>query len=261
VELVGPKDGTQVGPVIVLWSRVTAAWAKVRPFKVAPVCMAILVPDRMFPSKELFEPIILPAETSLHHTLQGSPPVTVELAEVVRVAADLKIQTPAPLSVRLPVSRNASAQYTPGPSGETVVKSLGPVPDQLVVQGWSIPVEPPVLHTFVMSFIAVVSNPGLTVALAAGGAKPSTEYIVPPTSASVRPINEPEAGLKPTSRPITEAGTLVILVSAKIEKLAAVPRLGEVAAYATGDKINDALTKAIMAVFRAFMLCPLALLY
>ena len=81
-----------------------------------------------------------------------------------------------------------------------------------------------------MSLIAVVNRPGLTVALAAGGAKPSTEYMVPPTSESVRPINAPEAGLKPTSLPITEGGTLVILVSAKTEKLAAVPRLGEVAA-------------------------------
>jgi len=131
----GPREDTQSGPVIVLWSKVTAACAKALPFKVAPVCIAMLVPDRMLPSRLLFEPIILPAETSLHQMLHGSPPVTEEPAAVVSVAADLKIQTPDPLSVRFPVIKNASAQYTPGPRGETVVKSLTPVPDQSVVQG------------------------------------------------------------------------------------------------------------------------------
>ena len=107
---VGPKAGTQAGPVIVLWSRVMAACDRARPFKVAPVCIAMLVPESIFPAKVLFDPIILPAETSLHQTLHGSPPVTVELADVVNVDADLKIQTPAPLSVRFPVNRKASAQ-------------------------------------------------------------------------------------------------------------------------------------------------------
>jgi hypothetical protein len=107
---VGPKEGTHAGPVIVLWSRVTAAWARALPFKVAPVCMAILVPERIFPSKVLFEPIMLPAVTKRHQILQGSPPVTEDPAEVVNVAADLKIHTPAPLRVRLPVSRKVSAQ-------------------------------------------------------------------------------------------------------------------------------------------------------
>lgn len=223
--------GVQAGPlVMVLWSRVAAACDNTRPFKLAPVCIATLVPERTLPTMVLLAPKILPAETNRHQTLHESPPVTDDPAAVVKVAADLKIQTPDPLKVKLPVIEKASAQYTPGPKGDTVVRSFAPVPDQLVVQGWSIPVEPPVLHTVIISLIAVVSSPGLTVALAAGGAKPSTEYIVPPTSASVSPINDPEAGLKPTFAPITEAGTLVIFVSANIEKLTAVPRLGEVAA-------------------------------
>jgi hypothetical protein len=70
----------------------------------------MLVPESILPLKELLAPMMLPAETKRHQMLQGSPPVTVELAEVVNVAADLKIHTPAPLRVRLPVSRNVSAQ-------------------------------------------------------------------------------------------------------------------------------------------------------
>jgi hypothetical protein len=115
------------------------------------------------------------------------------------------------------------------------------------------PVEPPVLQTLVISFIAVVNSPGLTVAFAATGAVPSTAYIVPATSASVTPINEPAAGLKPTSLPITEGGTSVIVVLAKIEKLAAVPRLGEVAASATGDSVNIAINEVITPVFKVFL--------
>jgi hypothetical protein len=91
-----------------------------------------------------------------------------------------------------------------------------------------------------MSLIAVVSKPGLTVAFAATGAEPSTAYIVPPTSASVRPMNDPAAGLSPTSLAITEPGTLVMLVWARIEKLEAVPRLGDVAANATGENTSTA---------------------
>ena len=100
----------QTGPLIVLWSSVTAAWAKARPFKVAPVCRARLVPAKILPSKVLLLPMILPAETKRHQMLQGSPPVTVEAAEVVMVEADLNIQTPEPLKVKLPVSMKASAQ-------------------------------------------------------------------------------------------------------------------------------------------------------
>lgn len=100
----------QTGPLIVLWSRVTAAWAKARPFRVAPVCRARLVPARRLPSIVLLLPRILPAETMRHQILQGSPPVTVELAAVVMVEADLNIQTPEPLKVRFPVNMKASAQ-------------------------------------------------------------------------------------------------------------------------------------------------------
>jgi hypothetical protein len=55
----------------------------------------------------------VPDATSLHHTLQGSPPVTDEPEEVVSPeasAAALKIQTPDPLRVRFPVSRKVLAQ-------------------------------------------------------------------------------------------------------------------------------------------------------
>jgi hypothetical protein len=107
---VGPREGTQAGPVIVLWSRVTAACDRRRPFNVAPVCMLRLVPESRLPIKVLLDPSMLPADTILHQTLHGSPPVTVELADVVSVAADLKIHTPAPLRVRLPVNKKASAQ-------------------------------------------------------------------------------------------------------------------------------------------------------
>jgi hypothetical protein len=88
---------------------VTAACAKARPFNLAPFCMLMLVPARMLPMiEELAKMSAL--ETSLHHTLQGSPPVTDDPADVVSVAADLKIQTPDPLRVRFPVNKKASAQ-------------------------------------------------------------------------------------------------------------------------------------------------------
>lgn len=110
VEVVPLLPDVQTGPLIVLWSIVTAAWAKARPFRVAPVCKPMLVPARMLPTKVVPVPIV-PPETNRHQTLHGSPPVTVELDEVVMVAADLKIQTPdVPLKVRLPVSKKASAQ-------------------------------------------------------------------------------------------------------------------------------------------------------
>jgi hypothetical protein len=64
---------------------------------------------RIFPMNVVPVPIV-PDETSLHHTLHGSPPVTEELDDVVSVEADLKIHTPDPLSVRFPVSWKASAQ-------------------------------------------------------------------------------------------------------------------------------------------------------
>jgi len=96
--------------LIVLSSSVTApVCAKARPFNVAPVFNAIDVLARIFPMNEVVVPRV-PDETSLHHTLHGSPPVTDEPDDVVSVDADLKIQTPDPLRVRFPVSKKASAQ-------------------------------------------------------------------------------------------------------------------------------------------------------
>lgn len=100
----------QIEPVMVLASNVTApVCARARPFRLAPVCRVMDVDARIFPMNEVPVPIV-PDETSLHHTLHGSPPVTEELDDVVSVAADLKIQTPDPLSSRFPVSMKASAQ-------------------------------------------------------------------------------------------------------------------------------------------------------
>ena len=118
-----PEPHTPV--VMVLASNVTAACAKARPFRLAPVCMLMLVPARILPTIEELGKMSA-AETSLHQTLHGSPPVTDESADVVSVDADLKIQTPDPLRVRFPVSKKASAQYTPGPRGETRVRSCTP---------------------------------------------------------------------------------------------------------------------------------------
>lgn len=96
--------------LIVLSSSVTApVCAKARPFNLAPVFKAIDVLARIFPMNEVFVPRV-PDETSLHHTLHESPPVTDEPADVVSVDADLKIQTPDPLRVRFPVSKKALAQ-------------------------------------------------------------------------------------------------------------------------------------------------------
>jgi hypothetical protein len=100
----------QIEPVMVLASNVTApVCARARPFRLAPVCRVMDVDARIFPMNEVPVPIV-PDETSLHHTLHGSPPITEELDDVVSVAADLKIQTPDPLSSRFPVSMKASAQ-------------------------------------------------------------------------------------------------------------------------------------------------------
>jgi hypothetical protein len=84
-------------------------WAKTRPSKLAPVCMLMDVSARIFPIIRLPVPTV-PDEASRHHTLHGSPPETDELDMVVSVAADLKIQTPDPLSVRFPDRTKASAQ-------------------------------------------------------------------------------------------------------------------------------------------------------
>jgi hypothetical protein len=41
---------------------------------------------------------------TLHHTLQGSPPVIEEPGDVMRVDTVLKIQTPDPVRVKFPVN-------------------------------------------------------------------------------------------------------------------------------------------------------------
>jgi hypothetical protein len=102
--LLPPPEDAQVGPVIVLAFSVTvpAACAKTRPFKVAPVFRAVTpLSAKMFPMNEVVVPRV--AELPIrHHTLQGSPPVTDEPDDVMSVDTVLKIQTPDPVSVRLP---------------------------------------------------------------------------------------------------------------------------------------------------------------
>jgi hypothetical protein len=100
----------QLEPVMVLLSNVTApVCAMARPFKFAPVCRLIDVDARILPINEVFTPRVAEL-TTRHHTLHGSPPTTLALPEVIRVAADLKIHTPDPLSVSVPVNVKASAQ-------------------------------------------------------------------------------------------------------------------------------------------------------
>jgi len=101
---------TQIGPVIVLESNVTSpVCTKARPSKFAPVCRWMDSRARILPMKAVPVPRV-PDEPSRHHTLHGSPPITAELDDVVSVDADLKIQTPSPLSTRFPDSKKASAQ-------------------------------------------------------------------------------------------------------------------------------------------------------
>jgi hypothetical protein len=67
------------------------------------------VDARIFPTIEVLVPSVAEL-TSRHHTLHGSPPTTLAVPEVMSVAADLKIQTPVPLRVSVPVNVKASAQ-------------------------------------------------------------------------------------------------------------------------------------------------------
>ena len=83
--------------------------ARARPFKFAPVARVIEVRARIFPINEVFVPRVAEL-TTRHHTLHGSPPTILASPDVMRVEADLKIQTPVPLSVSVPDSVNASAQ-------------------------------------------------------------------------------------------------------------------------------------------------------
>ena len=92
-----------VGPVMVLVSNDTWPVCTIaRPFKVAPVAMVMDVDARIFPINEVFVPKVAEL-TSRHHTLHGSPPITLAVSEVMRSDDDLKIQTPVPLRVSVPV--------------------------------------------------------------------------------------------------------------------------------------------------------------
>ena len=100
----------QIGPVMVLVSNVTApVCARARPFKLAPCCRPMDVSARIFPINEVLVPRVAEL-TTRHHTLHGSPPTTLAVPEVMRVDADLKIQTPDPLRVSVPDNAKASAQ-------------------------------------------------------------------------------------------------------------------------------------------------------
>jgi hypothetical protein len=78
--------------------------AKARPVNVAPVLIVIDEYARMFPRND-----VVVSRTALlpipHHILQGSPPVTEEPGDVVRPDTVLKIQTPDPVRVIVPVRR------------------------------------------------------------------------------------------------------------------------------------------------------------
>lgn len=64
---------------------------------------------------------------TLHHTLQGSPPVTEEFDDVMSVETLLNIQTPDPVRVRLPLKEKLLVeQYTPGLRGDNRVRSCAP---------------------------------------------------------------------------------------------------------------------------------------
>jgi len=105
-----PPPGTHTPVVMVLSSIVTApVCASARPFRVAPVFREMLVSARIFPIKAVFVPRVAEL-TTRHHTLHGSPPTTLAVPEVIRVLADLKIQTPDPLRVSVPDNSKASAQ-------------------------------------------------------------------------------------------------------------------------------------------------------
>jgi hypothetical protein len=78
--------------------------AMARPFNVAPLFMVMdAVSVKIFPMNEA----VVPRDAEvliLHHTLHGSPPITDEPDPIIRSDPVLKIQTPEPLRVRVPVS-------------------------------------------------------------------------------------------------------------------------------------------------------------
>ena len=107
---VGVFAAVQDDWLIALSSKVTAAvCAKSRPSTLAPLSKLMAVDASTFPVSDVFAPRVAEL-TTRHHTLHGSPPTTLAVPEVMRVAADLKIQTPEPLSVSSPDNVKASAQ-------------------------------------------------------------------------------------------------------------------------------------------------------
>lgn len=102
---------SQIGPVMVLDSNVTApVCARARPFNLAPVFRLMDVSARIFPINEVFVPRVAEL-TTRHHTSKALPPTTLAVPEVMRVDADLKIQTPPnPLRVSVPDNSKAAAQ-------------------------------------------------------------------------------------------------------------------------------------------------------
>ena len=95
----------QVGSVMVLSFNVTvpALSAKNRPSKVAPDCIALTpFSDITVPMNDVVELRVVELPT-LHHTLQGSPPVTLAPVDVINVDPVLKIQTPDPVRFRVVV--------------------------------------------------------------------------------------------------------------------------------------------------------------
>src|SRR5688572_10509234 len=101
-----PPDEAHVGPLMVLESNVTvpAACTNRRPSKVAPVFIALTpLSAKILPMKE----VVVSRVTELpilHHTLQGSPPVTEDPGDVISVETVLKIQTPEPVRFKFPLN-------------------------------------------------------------------------------------------------------------------------------------------------------------
>jgi hypothetical protein len=95
----------QVGPEMVLASNVTSpVCARARPFNVAPLRSQTDVSAKIFPINEVVVSRVAELPT-LHHTLQGSPPVTDEPVDVVSPDTVLKIQTPDPVRFKFLVSK------------------------------------------------------------------------------------------------------------------------------------------------------------
>lgn len=107
VDVVPPHE---VGAMMLVSIDTSPAYARARPFKIAPVARLMLVAARTLPVNSVSVPRVA-VLTTRHHTLHWSPPTTLAVSPVViRELADLKIQTPVPLRVSVPVSVKASAQ-------------------------------------------------------------------------------------------------------------------------------------------------------